>query len=247
MKNLVCVLGALVAGLVFGAANDMVISFSTPGVDRYADGSIVKDGESYALVWTANGATFGGLSSDCRELSATDKLVLVAPLARLGRCPLTVAEIAAADTNKYVNGSFALYLLDTRVKGTGGAVTLASYRNGRPCVVNSFGHSDATAESVASGVGVAGRVNAVSAVRLGSVGVYSQIDAPEITAIVVADAQIRLEVKGMNPAADYFVVPGASPNGFAPAIDAKADATGFTFEKPEEPATFYKVIGVRKF
>ena len=31
-------------------------------------------------------------------------------------------------------------------------------------------------------------------------------------------------------------------------MDAKADAEGFTFDKPEDQdARFYKVIGVRKF
>ena len=155
MNKYIALIGALLCATLFGAADDMVLSFSTPGVDRYADGRRVKDGESYALVWTAEGAEFKGLTSACEPVAETDRIVMVAPLAKGGKCPVTVLEIEGA--------------------------------------------------------------------------------------------AIRLEVKGMSEAADYFVVPGDTPGNFASAMDAKADAEGFTFEKPETPAAFYKVIGVRKF
>ena len=236
-----------IAGAAFGAANDTVLSFSTPGIDKYADGSRVLPGESYALVWTANGATFGGLSADCKPVADTDKLVMVAPLAKRGRCPVTVVEIDAEDAKQYEGGTFALYLLDTRTKGANGAVALAAYVNGLPQVVNSIGASDA-GKDFAAVEGVAGSVNAASSVQLGSVGVYTQVEAPTITAIEIKGAKIRLQVKGMSGVADYFVVPGVAPGKFAPAMDAKADAEGFTFDKPEDQdARFYKVIGVRKF
>lgn len=247
MKNVFFVLGLLAACTVFAAADDMVLSFSTPGVDRYADGTKVLDGESYALIWTADGATFDGLTSECLPVSESNRLVIVASLAKFWKCPVTVLEISAEDAKQYEKGTFALYLLDTRVKGADGKVSLASYVNGRPQVVNSFGVSDADGNSVASASGVAGSINGASAVKLGAVGVYSQIDSPVITAMKIEGATIRLEVKGMSKAADYFVVPGVAPGSFAPAMDAQADGDGFIFEKPESPATFYKVIGVRKF
>lgn len=235
------------AGVAFGAANDTVISFSTPGIDSYADGSRVLPGESYALVWTAKGSTFGGLSADCQPISENDKLVMVAPLAKRGRCPVTVVEIDANDAKQYENGTFSLYLLDTRTKGANGVVALASYVNGLPQVVNSVGATDATKDFAAVD-GVAGQINAGAAVKLGAVGVYTQVDAPQITAIEIKGAQIRIRVKGMSDVANYFVVPGNAPGNFAPAMDATPDAEGFTFEKPEDQdATFFKVIGVRKF
>lgn len=248
MKKLAFVFGLMAACAAFGAVDDMVLSFSTPGTDRYGDGTMVRDGESYALVWTAKGATFGGLSSECRTILPTDKLVMVASLAKFGRCPVTVLEIAAEDAKQYQGGTFALYLLDTRVKGANGKVALATYVDGLPKVVNALGAADAGSLGVGSGEVVAGHLNGVASVRLGEVGVYSQIEAPTITAIAIEGATIRLEVKGMSGAADYFVVPGSAPGSFAPAMDAKADGNGFTFEKPEDSdATFYKVIGVRKF
>ena len=248
MNKYIALIGALLCATLFGAADDMVLSFSTPGVDRYADGRRVKDGESYALVWTAEGATFGGLKSDCTPVAETDRIVMVAPLAKGGKCPVTVLEIAAAEADQYKKGTFSLYLLDTRTKGADGKVTLASYVNGRPQVVNSFGLSDADGSGIDAGEVIAGSIVGASAVRLGEVGVYSEIEPPTITAMKIEGAAIRLEVKGMSEAADYFVVPGDTPGSFASAIEnVHHDEEGFTFEKPETPAAFYKVIGVRKF
>ena len=248
MKTIFVLSCALLASVsLFGAANDMVLSFSTTGVDRYADGSRVREGESYALVWTAKGETFGGLKADCTPVKTTDRLVLVASLAKRGKCPVTVLEIAAGDAEQYANGTFAVYLLDTRVRGADGKVVLAAYANGVPSVVNALGAAGADAAGGSPVEGGTGEIAAALPVRLGEVGVYSEIEPPTITAMKIEGATIRLEVKGMSKAADYFVVPGDMPGSAAPALDAKADDDGFTFEKPEDPATFFKVIGVRRF
>ena len=45
----------LLAGSAFAGPDDKVLVFSTPGVDRYADGAPVLDGECYALVWAPAG------------------------------------------------------------------------------------------------------------------------------------------------------------------------------------------------
>ena len=247
MKKLVFLFAMAVAVAAFGAADDMLISFSTPGIDKYADGTRVKAGESYALIWTKDGATFGGLTDKCVPVADTDKIVMVAPLAKRGRCPLTVVEIAAEESKQYQDGTFSLYLLDTRTKGADGKVKAASYVNGFPQVVNSVGRTDADGSGVQLGERAKNTMYGASAVQLADVGVYTEICNPQITAIKVEGAKIRLEVKDMSEAADYFVVPGATPGNFAPAMNATADKTGFTFDKPKEPATFYKVIGVRKF
>ena len=46
---------ALLCTAVFASMEDKVLHFSTPGPDRYADGTLVVDGECYALVWSPNG------------------------------------------------------------------------------------------------------------------------------------------------------------------------------------------------
>lgn len=232
---------------LFAAANDVVLTFSTPGPDTYADGSAVLDGESYALVWTKTGATFGGIASAGKLLSADDRLVLVAGVAEGGRCPTTVFEMEAADYAAYEGGSFSLYLLDTRVKDSEGNVSVAGANTlalNAPETVNAIGI--ASSESYSSKSDSSLSLAPASAVALGTVGVLSKIDAPTITAIKVDGDVVSITVKGTSSAADYFVVPGTAPGSFATALDAKRENDTFTFPRPKD-ATFFKVIGVRKF
>lgn len=243
MKNTaIAVLSVLAAALAHAAQDDTLLTFSTPGVDLYADGSRVLNGECYALVWTKDGASFGGLTADAKTIAETDRLVLVAPLAKAGRCPTTVLELDAAAAREYEGGTFSLYLLDTRVRNDDGRVALAPFRDGAPQLVNSLGA--ATDEGAAPAAG--GKIKASAPVRLGSVGVYTEIEQPRITSIRVESATVTIEVDRMSPTAEYFVVPGSAPGSFAPALDAKAEGGAFTFPKPEG-ASFFKVIGVRKF
>ena len=144
-------------------------------------------------------------------------------------------------------GTFALYLLDTRVKDASGAVTLAESVGGVPATVNAVGRTAVTGvgnANLASGTGSA--LDAATPVALGSVGVYTEVAAPRITALRVDNAKVTLTVQGMDPVADYFVVPGSSPNDFKPVLDAAPKGDTFIFDKPSG-ATFFKVIGARKF
>ena len=235
---------------LFAAANDVVLTFSTPGPDTYADGTTVLDGESYALVWTKAGATFGGISADGKLLSANDKIVLVAGVAEGGKCPTTVFEIEAADFEAYEGGSFALYLLDTRVKDADGKVSVAgvdAFALNAPKSVNAIGAATATTSAKSSSTSSSSlNLASASAVALADVGVHAKIDVPTITALKVEGETVSITVKDTSPTADYFVVPGTTPGSFATALDAKQENGIFTFPKPKD-ATFFKVIGVRKF
>ena len=235
---------------LFAAANDVVLTFSTPGPDTYADGTTVLDGESYALVWTKAGATFGGISADGKLLSANDKIVLVAGVAEGGKCPTTVFEVEAADFAAYEGGGFALYLLDTRVKDAEGKVSVAgvdAFALDAPNVVNAIGAANAPASAKASSTSTSSlNLASASAVALADVGVHAKIDVPTITALKVEGETVSITVKDTSPTADYFVVPGTTPGSFATALDAKQENGTFTFPKPKD-ASFFKVIGVRKF
>ena len=57
-------------GFSFAGITDYVATFSTPGPDRYADGTVVADGECYALVWSPKGSTFAGFSADGTTVSS---------------------------------------------------------------------------------------------------------------------------------------------------------------------------------
>ena len=73
---------ALLAGMqaeALSSIQDRLLRFSTPGPDRYADGSLVLDGECYALVWSPKGTAFAGFNADGTVVSSNDRIVLAAP------------------------------------------------------------------------------------------------------------------------------------------------------------------------
>ena len=240
MKQIFLIAMVAVAGLAFGAVNDTILTFGTKGPDRYIDGKKVLDGECYAVVWTPNGSTFGGFAANGSLLSATDKLILVAGLAKGGHCPMTLFEIDAKDAENYKNGKFALYLLDTRIEGAdgkpvAGGTTVLSKR--APGAVNASG---LVAQS--DGIGLV----ALQGVELANVGAHTEIAPPSITAFEVKGPNVTLTVEGMEPTADYFVVPGSSPSEFMSPVRAKRKGDTLSVKKADGE-TFFKVIGVRKF
>lgn len=235
MKQILLTAVMLGSSLAFSAANDTILTFSTKGPDTYGDGSMVLNGERYALVWVQNGTTFAGLAADGTPLADTTKVIAVAPLAKAGKCPETVFEIDAEFAETLKNGAFGLYLLDTRVSAT----ELAKDVNGKPASVNAAGAASAAASDSFSS-------STATSVSLATVGVYTKIDEPTISALEVKGAQIELKVAGMVENHDYFVVPGTSPSAFKPALATKPVGDTFTFDAPAD-ATFFKVIGARKF
>jgi len=249
MKRLMTMLG--VAGLAvasFAAVDDTLISFSTPGPDKYADGSDVLAGECYALVWSADGV-FEGIKADGTTVDPADKVVLIAPVAKQGKngtcCPPHLYQVDAGLAKTLSKGVYAVYLLDTRVKAADGAVAVGGLdENGKLKAVNSYGtvSGDTTAE-------VAGSIAQAKSTAVGGAAVATlvEVEAPVITAIKPNGTKITISTSGLSPVVDYKVVTGAKPGEVATDLDAKADANGdFTFEKPANGA-FFKVIGVRKF
>ena len=242
-KSIFCAV-AIAAGLCFGAANDTLITFSTQGPDTYGDGTAVLDGERYALVWQRTGTSFAGLAADCTPLDPKNtRLVVVASLAKGGRCPATVFEIDAAYAATFAGGDFALYLLDTRTAGADGATALAaSGRAGVPRAVNSAG-----AVAAVGDVGGAGGSAKVGAVSLAEVGVYAKIDEPRIDAMRIAGAKIELTVNGMSDLAEYMVVQGAEPGKVGAKMETTVAGDKLIVDKPAGGAMFFRVIGTRRF
>ena len=243
MKKLLSIGCAVMAMGAFAAADDVLISFSTPGQDKYADGNPVLDGECYALVWT-KGAQFGGINTDGTCVNAGDAIVLLAPLAKNGKCPPVVFEIDSAvyAEKKYAEGKFGVYLLDTRVKTEAGTA-LAPIVDGKPQLVNSY--ASTTTEKAASGQGNALTVG--GAIR---VDTFREIAAPTIAAMKVDGAKITVNVEGTDPTAAYQIVAGQTVNAVGDATARKVVAEvkngEATFNKSES-GTFFKVIGKRNF
>ena len=139
----------LIATAAFaGSVSDVSISFSTQGPDRYADGSVVLDGECYALVWSKDGV-FEGFSANGTCLDDNDKIVLLAPVAKDGRCPLVLFQIPDDEAAALSGGVFAVYLLDTRI-ASGSSTAAAGCENGRLKLMNGYGLASENTE-IASG------------------------------------------------------------------------------------------------
>lgn len=246
MKKIVMMAAVVLAGAMAfgGAANDVLVSFSTQGPDTYADGSVVMDGECYALVWTKDGAAFGGFASDGTLLSKTDKFVLVAGLAKDGKCPSMLFEIAAKDAEAYRGGTFGLYVLDTRVKNAkgevsvGGAGLVASLA---PKALNAAAKVSGKTATAGEGATIAGGATALAAVDC-----HVQVAEPTITGFKVEGAKITLTVNAVDATLDYFIVPGKSPTLFHDPVAMTPNGNTFTFEAKKDQ-TFFRVKGVPKF
>ena len=251
MKRLMTMVG--VAGLAvasFAAVDDTLISFSTPGPDKYADGTDVLPGECYALVWSADGQ-FDGIKADGTTVDPADKVVLVAQVAKKGTngtyCPPLLYQVDAELAKTLEKGVYAVYLLDTRVAAADGAIAVGGVdENGALKAVNSYGSVSAGTTAAAGGSAAITKAE-TTAVGGAAVATLVEVEAPVITAIKPNGTKITISTSGLSPVVDYKVVTGAKPGEVATELDAKADANGnFTFEKPANGA-FFKVIGVRKF
>ena len=223
MKKTVFGLTALAGALAFGGVDNKVITFSTPGPDKYADGSTVRKGEFYALVWTRNGVTEKlALTAEGKVVGseADYRVLLKAPVATAnGHCPFVQFEL---DEDFYAekglaNGTLAVYLLDTRkfkadadgvlVKEDGRFVVESCGVEGNP--VRGYGDTGAT---------IALSDGGSSAAAPGAVATGSRSKAPtkaHFSKIEVLGDNVYLHVKGASPSMLYGVTSGQRPNALA--------------------------------
>ena len=250
MKKLMTMVGAV--GMAFAATaavDDALLSFSTVGPDKYADGTDVLPGECYALVWSADGQ-FEGIKADGTTVDSADKVVLVAPVAKQGAngtyCPSILYQVDKAFAEAHKSGQYAVYILDTRVKAAGGTVSVGGVdEKGALKAVN--GYDAVSAGTTASAATESIKTVATTAVGGASIATLAEVDAPVITAIKPNGTKITISASGLSPVATYKVVTGTQLDKVSTEINATADEKGdFTFDKPEN-GTFFKVIGVRNF
>ena len=142
-KKLITLLLSLgVTAVTFAnSLGDARLSFSTKGPDRYADGSVVMDGECYALVWSQDG-NFDGFSANGECIDPEDRIVLIAPIAKDGRCPPVLFQIPEAEADELAGGQYSVYLLDTRI-ASGETVRPCGTVNGKLALMNGYGSASA--------------------------------------------------------------------------------------------------------
>ena len=223
----------------FGDAANRLLSFYTNGPDRYADGTTVLDREWYALVWSPDGE-FGGVDVNLEPLRDGDRVVLMAPLAKNGRCPYTVFQIDSQSSDNRADGKYAIYMLDTR------NVTLSSPSaadaQGKPKLVNGLAPAkEYTAEAT----------DAAGAVAGGSAWAESSDDTleedmkrPRITGFRLVNGRIELKVADMLPNVKYNVQMGATPDRldtYGLQFPKVGEGEETTFELDPEDAKFFQI------
>ena len=226
----------------YGSMQDRLARFSTPGPDCYTDGTIVMDGECYALVWSPAGTTFSGFNADGTAASSRDRVVLAGELAQDGRCPDAVFQIPAKVYEALAGGEWAVCLVDTR--NLAGVPT--GTRNGKPVRVNRWGIVSAARPRLAAAA-PGGTRSVASAARANNLSaVPPNLAPPQITAIEVADGEVWLGVDGTVPYLDYTIISGETPNNLKPDYFAEVvEGNGrseIAIGTPESPKRrFFKV------
>lgn len=112
-KFIAMIFAGLAAGTLLAGKDNVAITFSTVGPDRYADNTVVADGETYALVWTPASETFAGFNADGTAKGGS-KVFIPAPVAQGGHCPRILLQVDEVEVPKAA-GTWGVYLLDTRV------------------------------------------------------------------------------------------------------------------------------------
>ena len=218
-KTMLSMVAALAASAAFSAVNDMMITFSTPGPDTYADGKAVMDGERYALCWSKD---FSQFKINPDGTATGGEVVLVAPKASGGRCPTMVFEVNADyyDRKGFADGKWAVYLLDTRRFTTAADGSLVVTLAGNSKTVNTSG-------MVGGAVSVkSGSPADLSGIAAAATTAAGDVAAPRITGIRVHDGNVYVTVKGA-PYLGYGLTAGNTPAKVDTAVgDATADATG---------------------
>ncbi len=236
--------------------NDKVLRFSTPGPDRYADGTTVADGECYALVWSPKGSAFSGFNADGTTISPDDRVVLAAPLAKDGKCRDALFQVPASEYAELEGGEWSVCLVDTR---TARGVPVGAANN-MPLRVNRWGAVKGGVEVAPAEVSLlkaglpAQAASGMRGLTIDDTGarasvlsaVPASVRPPKITAFEMADGVARLTVEDTVPFLTYTLSSGNNPDTLA--VDAAADLVDGDTAKPiaiETEATgnsrFFKV------
>ena len=246
-KLLSCVAAAFAAASLFADAGNTLITFSTVA-DKYADGvTPVADGEWYALCWSADGE-FNGITSECEPVDTNDKIFLMAPLAKNGRCPTVVFQLDSTEAPS--SGVYCIYLLDTRGADNTPAKAGATRK---PSIVRAAVATDATASGsakVESSMTVQSDANlsttAGGDVAWGASAVdESKIGQPVITAFKIEGEYARITVENMHSSILYNVFSGATPSSISttPVSVPKSpdNSNSAEFFVPKSEGQFFKV------
>ena len=244
MRTIAILLSIGLFGVVFAnGVDDARVSFRTKGPDRYADGSVVVDGECYALVWSNDG-NFDGFDANGECIDPNDRIVLVAPIAKNGCCPPVLFQIPAAEADTLSDGQYAIYLLDTRIS-SGGEIKAAGVSRGRAKLMNGYGEASAAISVSGANASISLPEIASESGLVAAAGVAAPADCaqPRIKAMRIEGDNVFLTVENL---AGFMRVRSGSDVSVSGATDAAVETAGgeditLVTRKPGNSG-FFKVI-----
>lgn len=223
MKKTICALFAIASAAAFAGAGDLLVTFSTPGPDKYADGKDVLKGESYALVYTKGDEQTTVLTYQTKEA---------------GRCTPVLFVVDEKDVPNYNGGSWGVYLLDTRdYEKDPSGMTVAECENGQPKVVNV--KAKATDATIKDSMDSASASTGVAADSF-------EIPNPTVSGIKVEGAYVYITVKDVVPCLEYTLMSAGDTKTFVIPEGVEKDSSStikeITLSVPkQEGAQFFKV------
>lgn len=225
------------------AGDQVMVSINSTGPDCYADGSLVLNGEYYALVWVKTGADFAGFTADAKVTDPTNSALICAiAAAKDGRCDDQNFEFPYDLAYQYLStGTLRLILLDTRTadkKSVGGTASgISGYGEIQPKVSGS-------ALSTGSIINIASSTNTAATIAS---AIPAGAPQPMIKSIEVRDGRVYITVAQTVPVLKYNLTAGAdvAANANGKAAEAKAgNATStIVLEAPVSGGQqFFKVV-----
>lgn len=227
--GLLCALAALSAA---GAGEDATFfSFFTVPEDRYADGTVVKDGEWYALTWQRRGWTFDGFTVDGDPVSPDSCEVLwLWPAAKDGCLEERSFTFDERGHKSFAEGGrFALYLLDTR-KFAAPTVSYDAAGNVASVTTNATLAGTLSVQGFAEAAGfIASNGRPFGGTSAGKPFLLSTLDdayveRPVVTGIRVEDDVVVLTVSSTTDAVVYNAAAGETPEAAMASSAATAQA-----------------------
>ena len=212
MKILVLIVAAAVSLGAFASAKNLIYDFKPSADDCYADGTPVLDNEAYALVWLAKGSDGVEFTANCKVVDESKgKILRVRKSFKRGEIFTFQVDSAISDPCVKAGGNWAVYLLDTRVYGADGTVSLAETANGVTAAINAAAKIDRSVVPVTAGTsgpvetkfGATGRTLLATAVP-------ADAPTPEIAGVSVVNGEVRVKVRKTVPYLQYNLAGGAS-------------------------------------
>lgn len=199
MKNILWtfVFVALTGSALAVNPSKKTLTFSTQGIDLYADGTTALDNEQYALVYVAPDKTFGGFYTDGALVNTEDnQLLCKIPAARNGKCTEQQVQFFPSAITKKAGGKFVVVMLDTRVPSTEATRKLGK-------LVMGWGIAGETAGVSASTAVVTEFASQQVACANGNAQLALGVGAPVISGIAIKGDKVVVTVRNVSTKANY--------------------------------------------